>query len=954
MAKFASMISTIAMNKKLFSQKSLLSLALLLLMASGVLAQTSGQAGDTRLPMDPDVRTGKLPNGMTYYVKRNVEPANRAELRLAVNAGSVLENDEQQGLAHFCEHMAFNGSTHFKKNELVDALEAMGVKFGPHLNAYTSFDETVYMLQVPTDKQELVDKALLVMEDWAQGLSFENTEIDKERGVVLEEWRLRSGAMTRMIQEIMPVITNGSRYADRLPIGKPEILKNFKYDVLKDFYKQWYRPDLMAVIVVGDFDPDKMTDAVKARFGAVPAKANAGDRPQYPVPDHADVKAKVVNDPESQFTMLQILFKHENTNYETEKDYRDALLAEIGCGMFTARLDELKQMGQLSTLFTFAYDGSIQGIRSKSALTVLGLLNAEGAKKSTEVMLTELERMKRHGFVQTEFDRQKSKMLTQAEQAFNERNKTSSDQLAMTYVEDFLESDPTMNPEQHLNLKKAMLPTITLEEVNAKMRSLMPAGNTVIALTGAEKEGSKFPTEQEVLDKFKSLGTENVEPYKELVDDRPLISKPITAGKVVSSTTDPKWGITEWKLSNGAKVILKPTNFKDDEIMMDAFSLGGTSRFDDRSYDKGWACDELIAQSGVGQFKEAVLRKKLADKTADVRPYLDDYHEGLYGYSSVKDLETMLQLVHLYFTAPRQDGEAFKAFLDNMKVQRGFSNGPEGRFQDTLMTTLAQGHKRRQPLTDERIAKMDLTQSYMNYMDRFMEASDFTFLLVGSFDPEKIKPWVEQYIGGLPGMNRVEKPKDLGISAPEGVVKKSFKAGKEPKSAVSITFPGAFEFSAQNMYEMDAMMGVLRIMLRESMREEKGGVYGVGANAIQQSYPKQGYRIQISFGCAPERVDELIATVWTEIKRLQTEGASEKNLQKVQEIDRRSRETDLKDNQWWQQHIRQMRLNGIPYSALDSYDSWISGLTGAKIAELARKYLTESRYTQVVLYPETN
>lgn len=942
------------MNKKIFCQKSLLSLALLVLLGMGAFAQTSGQAGDKRLPMDPDVRTGKLPNGMTYYVKRNVEPANRAELRLAVNAGSVLETDDQQGLAHFCEHMAFNGSTHFKKNELVDALEAMGVKFGPHLNAYTSFDETVYMLQVPTDKQELVDKSLLVMEDWAQGLSFENNEIDKERGVVLEEWRLRSGAMTRVIQEIMPVITNGSQYADRLPIGKPEILKNFKYEVLKDFYKKWYRPDLMSVIVVGDFDLDKMTEAVKAKFGAIPAKPNAGERPTFPIPDHADVKAKVVKDPESQFTLLQILFKHENTNYETEADYRNALIAELGCAMFTARLDELKQLGQLSTLFTFAYDGSIQGIRSKSALTAMSLLNAESAKKSTDIILTELERMRRHGFVQTEFDRQKSKVVTQAEQAFNERNKTPSDQLAMTYVEDFLESDPSLNPEQHLNLKKAMLPTITLEEVNAKMRSLMPEGNTVIALAGAEKEGSPFPTEQEILDKVKSLRTENVEPYKELVDDRPLISKPITAGKVVSATTDSKWGITEWKLSNGAKVVLKPTQFKDDEILMDAFSLGGSSRFDDRSYEKGWACDELIAHSGVGQFKEAVLQKKLADKACYVQPYMDDYHEGMYGSSSVKDLETMLQLVHLFFTAPRQDKDAYNAFLDDMKVQRGFSNGPEGRFQDTVMVTLAQGHKRRQPLTDERIAKLDLTQSYMNYMDRFMEASDFTFLFVGNFDPEKIKPWVEQYIGGLPGMNRVEKPKDLGISAPEGVVKKSFQAGKEPKSMVSITFPGTFEFSAQNMYEMDAMMGVLRIMLRESMREEKGGVYGVGANAVQQSYPKQGYRIQIGFGCAPERVDELVATVFNEIKRLQSEGASEKNLQKVQEIDRRSRETDLKDNRWWQENIKRMRLNGIPASAMDDYESWINGLTGAKIAELAKKYFSESHYTQVVLYPESN
>jgi zinc protease len=664
------------------------------------------------------------------------------------------------------------------------------------------------------------------------------------------------------------------------------------------------------------------------------------------------VKAKVFIDQESPLTLLQILFKHENEPYKTEADFRDDLVAQLGCGMLTGRLDELKQMGQLSTLFNIVYDGQVQGIRSKSALNLLGVLNAEGAAKAVDTYLMEFERARRHGFIASEFERQKAKVLSEAEKNFRERNKTASENLAMQYVDCYLSQEVTVGAERNLALTKAMLPGITLEEVNATLKSLMQPRNMVVTLSGAEKENAKFPTEAEIIEKIKGLSGQNIEPYKELVDDRPLISKQPVAGKVTATSTDPQWGLTRWTLSNGAKVILKPTTFKDDEILIEAFSLGGSSRFGDSEYDMGWACAEVVGQSGVGLFKEPVLQKKLADKTIRLSPYVDDYDEGLMGASSVKDAETLFQLLYLYFTAPRQDKDAFTAFQESMKAYVGFSNGPEGQFGDSVEVTLAQHHRRRQPLTEERVMRLDLQKSYMNYMDRFMEASDFTFVIVGNFEPEKIKPWVEQYIGGLPGMGRKEKPKDLGIEAPAGVVKKEVKAGTDPKSLVNITMPGTFEYSAQNMYEMNATLAVLRIMLRESMREEKGGVYGVGVNAEQASYPKQGYRITISFGCAPDRVEELIGTVWTEIKRLQAEGASEKNLLKVQEIDRRSRETDLQNNDWWLNTIAESELNGIPFTDLGKYNDWVNALTSAKIAALAKKYLSDQRYVQVVLYPE--
>ena len=434
------------------------------------------------LPLWPQVQRGTLANGLTYYVLPHHQPEDRAAMWLAVNAGSLQEDDDQQGLAHFVEHMAFNGTAKYPKQAIIDYLEKIGMEFGPDVNAYTSWDQTVYQLQVPTDDPQFVATGLDILREWAGNISFDPVEVDKERGVVLEEWRLGRGAEMRIFQQQAPIIYGGTRYAQRLPIGKPEIIKGAPRDVAQRFYKDWYRPDLMAVIVVGDFDLDKMTEQIKTRFGAVPAKPNAGERPLFPVPDHEDTKIKVVNDPESQFTLLQIMFKHDNVPYQTDADFRNDLVSQLGAAMLTGRLDELKQTGQLSTLFNIVYDGGIQGIRAKSAMNIMGILNAEGAKKGTEIILTEIERARRHGFISTEFERQKAKMVKDAENQFNERQKTPSDQLAMQYVDCFLEAEPTVGPAKNLDLIKSFLPGITLDEVNAKFKSLLQQRNAVVVL----------------------------------------------------------------------------------------------------------------------------------------------------------------------------------------------------------------------------------------------------------------------------------------------------------------------------------------------------------------------------------------------------------------------------------------------------------------------------------------
>ena len=936
---------------KKIPSKIFLSLIILCTAFSGAFAQGPPQKGKM-IPADPSVRTGTLANGMKYYIKQNKEPENRAELRLAVNAGSILEDKDQLGLAHFVEHMAFNGTKHFSKSELVDYLESVGVKFGPHLNAYTSFDETVYMLQLATDDQEIMDKGMLILQDWAQNVTFDHEEIDKERGVVIEEWRMRSGADSRMMEQYMPVLTNNSHYADRIPIGKVDILKNFKYETIKRFYDKWYRPDLMAIIAVGDFDLDKMEAKVKAEFSKVKVKPNAGERPTFDIDDHKDFKASVATDPEAQFTMLQIAYKHENRTYKTEADYRDLLVEQLASGMVNDRLDELKQSGKVPLLFSGTRNGQLFGMRSKSAFSLFALMSPNGVKDGIRKIMEELERARRHGFIETELERQKTKMLTNMETQFKEKDKTESRRHAGAYVQSYLNERPFPSVEWRFEKYKELLPGIKLEEVNAIIKSWVRNENAVVVLTGAEKEGEEFPSDSEILQMHKDVMAAKIDPYKEVVDDRPLMAKMPEPGKVTEVKKQEKLGITEFQLSNGARVILKPTEFKDDEIKFSAFSYGGTSRFSDSDYESAWASSGIVSQSGVGKFKDAVLKKKLADKIVFLRPWISDLQEGMMGQCAPKDLETMLQLVHLYFTEPRQDKDGFNAFKQSMKAFAAMSNSPEGTFRDSVTCIMSGNHPRRQPLTDARIDKISHQVAYMSYLDRFMDASDFDFVLVGNFDPETVKPLIEKYLGGLPGMERTEKWKDLGIKGPKGVVHREFKMGTAEKAMVNIAFTGPMEFNSDNIHEMNSMIAVLRIMLRESMREDKGGVYGVRASASPKRYPKEGYRIDISFTCAPDRVDELVETAMKDIKDLSANGASEKNLQKVQETQRRSYETDMKDNDFWVKKIEFYYENAYDPSHLLSHPKLTESLTTKQLGDAAKRYLNMENYVKIVMKPE--
>lgn len=904
------------------------------------------------LPLDPNIRTGVLPNGLTYFVQQNKEPENRMELRLVVNAGSVLEDDDQQGLAHFVEHMAFNGSEHFKKNELVDFLESAGVKFGPHLNAYTSFDETVYMVQVATDNPTVVDKGLLILQDWAMGLSFDHNEIDKERGVVIEEWRMRSGAESRMMDKFMPVLVNGSHYANRLPIGEVEILKNFKYETIKRFYKKWYRPDLMAVIAVGDFDPAEMEKKIVARFSEVPAATEKLERPSFPIPDHNEIFTSVETDKEAGYVLFLANFKHDLAKVKTEADYRELVVDMLAAGMLTDRLEELKQKGESPLMFSQTTEGPLFGLRSKAAFTAVAVMNPSDIKGGVNQVLTEVERARRHGFLETEMERQKSKMVSDVETQYNDRDKTESKTLAGKSVQYFLVGRHNTGIAWSYEAIKKLMPGIGISEVNARIKERLADRNAVLILTGPEKEAENMLSKEELLTAYEEVRKAEVEPYKEFIDDRPLVSELPEPGTVAESKTTNELGLTEWKLSNGARVILRPTDFKDDEIFLHAFSPGGLSRISDSDYKKAWAVDGVVGNSGVGRFNQNTLQKKLAGKNVSVSPYISELFEGMEGQCAPKDVETMMQLIHLYFVQPRRDKEGFNSFRQMLDGVAGFSSSPEGAFRDSLTIFMSMNHPRKQPINKQRIEELDLQTMFMTYMDRFLDPSDFTFVLVGNFKPEDVKPLVLQYIGGIEGNNRKENWKDREIKGPRGIVDMEFKKGADDKSIVNIAFTGSMEYNRKNEFNLQAMTSVLRIMLRESMREEKGGVYGVRCSAEASKIPKSGYRIDIGFTCAPDRVEELVETAMEEVRRLREEGPSEKNMVKVQEIERRSYETDLRDNGFWVgQLVRYYQYGADPREMLN-YLPLVDGMNPDEVIEAANKYLDTENVAKVVMYPE--
>jgi zinc protease len=931
-----------------------LCLAMALLATIGVNAQAwdVAKAGlNDKIPTDASIRTGTLKNGMRYYIRKNAEPEKRVEMRLAVNAGSVLENDDQQGLAHFTEHMGFNGTKNFKKSELVDYLESIGMRFGADLNAYTSFDETVYMLQVPTDKPSYIEKGLQILEDWAHNVTFDDTEIDKERGVVIEEWRLGRGAFDRLNNKTLPIELYQSQYAQRLPIGKKDILENFKHETARQFYHDWYRPDLQAIIIVGDIDPAKMEEQVKKQFSAIPAVTGSKPRNNFPIPYHEDTKVAIATDKEMPYAMVQLNYMHDKLNKGTVKDYRTELAYHLFSGMVSNRLKELTQ--QADPPFILAQSNISSFFRDKAAYGVFSIVKPDNIQKGLETLIQENERVKRFGFTQTEFDRQKTELLKGYETSYKERDKTESKQFAAEYIRNFLEDETVPGIAAEYELTKRFVPEISLAEVNALAKEWIRNGNNSVIITAPEKEGVTVPTEAGVRTALSNAKSLVLTAYKDVSTDKPLMAKKPNAGKITSEKTNKEMGITEWQLSNGAKVVFKPTDFKNDEILFGAWSPGGTSLVNDKNYVSASHAADIINNSGISAFDANTLEKMLSGKVANASPTIGELSEGFTGEAAPADMETMLQLVNLYFTDPRKDKTGFEAYKSQMK---GFvannSLTPEGVFRDTVTKVMSQGNYRRRPMNTQLLDEMNLEEAYSIYKDRFADAGDFIFFFVGNVDQAKLRPMVETYLASLPSNGRKESWKDLHINPPKGIVKRTVKKGTEPKSLVQIAYSGPFDWNVKNRAEADATMRVLNIMMRETMREDKSGVYGVYAGFAPAKIPQPSYRVNISFGCAPNNIDMLVSTAMEQINLLKKDGANEKNLQKVKETMRRERETNLKTNRFWMSMMSQYYSNGENPSEVLKYDKIVEGITPEAIKKAANLYFKDDNYAQLMLVPE--
>ncbi len=906
----------------------------------------------TPLPIDPKIRTGVLPNGLKYYVRYNSKPEKRAELRLAVNAGSTAENDDQRGLAHLTKHMAFNGTKNFKKSELVDYLESIGTKFGPDLNAYTSFDETVYMIQLPTDTEAILTKGFQILDDWAHNLTHDSIEIDKERGVVVEEWRLGQGADERMRRKYWPVLFKDSRYAERLPIGKKEIIEGCSQATLKQFYYDWYRPDLMSIVAVGDFDVDKIEKLIKEKFAAIPSKLNARPIISWNVPDTKELMVATATDKEARYASVQLIYKHPKEVETTLGDYRRDIVEGLYTGMLGSRMAELRRLPDPPFMAGFSSYGRM--VRTIDAYTSQAICKEDGIERALTALVTENERVRRFGFTQTELDRQKAEVMRSMEKAFNERDKTESKSLTSECVRNFLNNEPIPGIEVEYNLYKRYVSGITLEEINRLSHVWITEGtNAVAIITAPDKPTLKMPTEDRIREIVQGMRSLDVKPYEDKVLNKPLLEKKPVAGKVTETKEVKEYGITEWKLSNGARVILKPTDFKNDEILFAASAFGGTSLYPDKDYLSAAYSSTIIDESGLGEFDANALEKLLAGKIANVSPGISELQQGLNGSCTPQDMETMLQMAYQYFNAPRKDESTFKSIVEK---QKGFlqnkNSDPNSIFRDTVAYAMSQYNYRYRPMTVDMLKEINLDRAFEIYKDRFSDASGFTFFFVGNFKPEEIKPMVETYIGGLPAPKKNESWKDLGVSAPKGLVTKTAKKGIEPKSAVSLKFNMPFEFNRNNRNDVNVLMKLANIKLRESLREEKSGVYGVSCSANPKHYPRQGLEVNVSFGCAPKNVDSLIIAVLTVIDSIKIKGADAKNLLKVKELSIRERETGLKENQFWLGVLSANYMNGENILDLLTYNDYINNLKGDDFKRFANQYLKTDNYAKFVLMPE--
>ena len=926
---------------------------------STLTAQTDGLSTTTipegNIPIDPNVKVGTLPNGLTYYIQNNGKPEDKVELRLAVNAGSIMETERQLGLAHFMEHMNFNGTKNFEKNDLVDYLQSIGVKFGADLNAYTSFDETVYILPIPSDDPEKLEKGFQILEDWAHNTTLSEEAIDGERGVVLEELRLRLGAEERMQKVTLPKIMYGSKYADRLPIGTKENLENFTYDDVRDYYNTWYRPDLMAVIAVGDLDVATMESKIKEHFSGIEKPANPAKREAYELPNHEETLIAIASDEEAAFSQVRVLYKDpfNAPEVKTVNDFRERLVKNMFSTMINNRLDELRNSPSPPFVFGFSYYGGTLA-RTKNAYQSFAQVSPEGQMTGLKAILEENERVKRYGFQEAEFERAKKSLLARLEKEYNDRDKIESNRLVGQYIYHYLEQTPIPGIAWEYDMTKRLLPTIQLEEVSALIKGFLHDDNRVIVITGPEKEGLQQVTEAEVRTLLEAIKTAEIPPYQDEAVRSELIESMPAPGSIVSSETHSELGITTLTLSNGARVSYKKTDFKNDEVLFQAYSPGGSSLYSDDEYIATAFANNGLSEAGIGGLSLTDINKFMSGKIARVSPRIGSYSENFNGSAAPKDLETLFQMVYLYFTSLNKDQEAFDSFITKQKSFLGnLMANPQFYFQDQLGKIRNEGNPRYTGFpTAEKMDAADYDLAYEKYQERFADAGDFHFYFVGNIDEAQLKQYASAYLASLPGTNSNETYVPAKFRRKDAYQKHVIERGSDPKSNVTIIWEEEIPFDTDTEMAVKALGEVLTIKLIEKLREEEGGVYGVGARGNLSKISYSNLTFTISFPCGPENVDKLVAAALGEVEKIKKEGVTPEDMAKVKETYRVQHKENMKTNRFWITNMLQADQQDRNLESMMGLEAKLDTLSSEEIQKVAQTYLDEN-YFLGILMPET-
>ncbi|MGN0033136.1 MAG: M16 family metallopeptidase [Candidatus Limimorpha sp.] len=928
---------------------------LLTLLVIAAFAITGFAQQAMQLPTDPNVKVGKLDNGMTYYLRHNEKPAQRADFYIAQKVGSILEEENQRGLAHFLEHMAFNGTVNLPGMTLRDYLQSRGIKFGENLNAGTGIDQTIYMVtNVPTTLPGLVDTCLLILHDWSSFIALEEDEIDNERGVILEELRTRENASERIMKEMLPLMYPNSPYANRLPGGLSEVIASFEYQTLRDYYQKWYRPDLQGLVIVGDIDVDAMEKRIIELFSDIEAPVDPAPRPLFIVDDNDEPIVAVCSDPEQTNYEVDIFYKHETTPYPLKNDisyWMSQYVLSIISSMQINRLEELSQKPNAPFVYAYSYYGNYYISPTKDAWNNIAVAkDMAGIDEAITAIVTENKRMQQFGFTASEYERAKADFMKQVENKYNERNNTENASYVNECIDNFLTNEPMMGIETEYMLYQQIIPNVPLETINAFAAQLIPENNLVITVTTPKKEGETAPTKEEILAVYNAANEVEVEPYKEEVYEGPMVENMPKAGKIKKETIIPEMDATMLTLGNGMKVIYKKTDFKEDEIIFSASSFGGISALPQKDFLTLQALPELITLGGVGNFSAIDLPKVLAGKNVSVSPFINTYTEGMSGFCSPKDLETMMQLIYLYFTAPRQDNEAFTSYIQrNKAILENVELDPMISLSDSLTRLMYNNHPLRLRMKASDLDMVNYDEAMKMYQDRFADPNNFTLYFVGNIDVESFKPLVEQYLASLKKKKRNETWNDINLGITDGDYKCHFKKEMQnPKASIYMILNGYMEYSYRNQLYMKALSDIMDIVYTKTIREEEGGTYGVGVMGRLNNIPTDSYLFLIAFDTNDDIYQKLINKVYQGLEEIAENGPSQETLNKVVENLYKKRSEQLEENSFHTNAIRTFVDDNI--DVIGEYDDIVKSMTVESIADFAKEIL-KSYKKEIVQLP---